>query len=112
MRRIWKLLAIASLMLVAIASCSSSDEDVTMGEDEVVQLSDRPTPIQLTEEQKMMRNNNNEFAWRLFRTTQQADDRQGSTILSPLSVAAHATKSPMCWASVTMWQPSTSTARQ
>ena len=86
MRRIWKLLAIASLMLVAIASCSSSDEDVTMGEDEVVQLSDRPTPIQLTEEQKQMRNNNNEFAWRLFRTTQQTDDRQGSSILSPLSV--------------------------
>ena len=45
MKKFWKLLAIASLMLVAIPSCSS-DEDVTMGEDEVVQLSDKPTPIQ------------------------------------------------------------------
>ena len=85
MRRIWKLLAIASLMLIAMASCSS-DEDVTMGEDEVIQLSDRPTPIQLTEGQKQMRDNNNEFAWRLFRTTQEAEDRQGSSVLSPLSV--------------------------
>ena len=80
MRRIWKLLAIASLMLVAIASCSSSDEDVTMGEDEVVQLSDRPTPIQLTEEQKQMRNNNNEFAWR-----RSAPHRKPTTIRSAAS---------------------------
>ena len=85
MEKIWKILAIASLMLVAVVSCSS-DEDVTMGEDEVVQLSDRPTPIQLTEAQKQMRDNNNEFAWRLFRTLQGADDNHGSTILSPLSV--------------------------
>ena len=85
MEKIWKSLAIASLMLVAMTSCSS-DEDVSMGEDELIQLSDRPTTIQLTEEQKQMRDNNNEFAWRLFRTTQEAEDRQGSSILSPLSV--------------------------
>lgn len=85
MEKIWKILAIASLVLVAVVSCSS-DEDVTMGEDEVVQLSDRPTPIQLTDAQKQMRDNNNEFAWRLFRTLQGADDSHGSTILSPLSV--------------------------
>lgn len=85
MEKIWKLLAIASLMLVAMASCSS-DEDVTMGEDEVVQFCDWPTAIQLTEEQKQMRDNNNEFAWRLFQTTQEADGHQGSSILSPLSV--------------------------
>ena len=78
MEKFWKLLAIASLMLVAMTSCSS-DEDVSMGEDEVVQLSDRPTPIQLTEEQKQMRDNNNEFAWRLFRTTQEAEDRQAAS---------------------------------
>ena len=65
-------------MLVAMTSCSS-DEDVTMGEDEVIQLCESPAHIQLTEEQKQMRNNNNEFAWRLFRTLQEADDHQGST---------------------------------
>lgn len=85
MEKFWKLLAIASLMLVAMASCSS-DEDVTMGEDEVVQFCDWPTAIQLTEEQKQMRDNNNEFAWRLFQTTQEAGDHQVSSILSPLSV--------------------------
>jgi serpin B len=85
MEKFWKLLAIASLMLVAMASCSS-DEDVTMGEDEVVQFCDWPTAIQLTEEQKQMRDNNNEFACRLFQTTQEADDHQVSSILSPLSV--------------------------
>ena len=83
--KFWKLLAIASLMLVAMASCSS-DEDVTMSEDEVVQLSNAPTPIQFTEAQQQMRDNNNEFAWRLFRNLKQGEDRQCSSILSPLSV--------------------------
>ena len=85
MEKFWKNLAIASLMLVAMTSCSS-DEDVTIGEDEVVQLCDMPTPIQLTEAQKQMRDNNNEFAWRLFRTLQEADDSHSSSIVSPLSV--------------------------
>ena len=48
-----------------MTSCSS-DEDLTIGEDEVVQLCDMPTPIQLTEAQEEMRDNNNEFAWRLL----------------------------------------------
>lgn len=85
MKQTWRLLAIAALMLVTIASCNSEDEE-PIGEDEVVQLCDWPTTIQLTEEQKQMRDNNNEFAWRLFRTLQEADDHQGSSILSPLSV--------------------------
>lgn len=85
MEKFWKNLAIASLMLVAMTSCSS-DEDVTIGEDEVVQLCDMTIPIQLTEAQKQMRDNNNEFAWRLFRSLQEADDSHSSSIVSPLSV--------------------------
>ena len=80
-----KLWTLASLMLVTTASCSN-DDDVNVGEDEVVQMLASATPIQLNEAQQQMRNMSNEFAWQLFRTTQQSNDNQGSSILSPMSV--------------------------
>ena len=80
-----KLWTLAALMLVTTASCSN-DDDVNVGEDEVVQMLASATPIQLNEAQQQMRNMSNEFAWQLFRTTQQSNDNQGSSILSPMSV--------------------------
>ena len=80
-----KLWTLAALMLVTTASCSN-DDDVNVGEDEVVQMLASATPIQLNEAQQQMRDMSNEFAWQLFRTTQQSNDNQGSSILSPMSV--------------------------
>ena len=73
------------LTLLALTSCNS-DEDVTIGEDEVAQMLCSAVPSQLTEAQKQMRDNNNEFAWQLFQTIQKTKDNDGSNVLSPLSV--------------------------
>lgn len=68
-----------------MASCNS-DEEVNIGEDEVVQMLITADPIRLTEAQKQMRDNNNEFAWQLFQTVQKKNDNDSSSVLSPLSV--------------------------
>ena len=71
-----KLMALLLVML-ALTACKDDGEVVYM-------LPDKK-PIQLSAEQKQMRDNNNEFAWRLFQTMQ---EQQGevSTVLSPISV--------------------------
>ena len=65
------------LFVLALTACKDDGEVVYM-------LPDKK-PIQLSAEQKQMRDNNNEFAWRLFQTMQ---EQQGevSTVLSPISV--------------------------
>ena len=78
-------IVITALMLISMASCNS-DEEVTPSEDEVAQLLTSAAPIQLTEAQKQMRDNNNEFAWKLFQAVQKANDNDRSCVLSPLSV--------------------------
>ena len=76
MKRHWNL-GIFALVLLALVSCKDDGE--------VVYMLPKTKPIQLSEEQKLMRDNNNEFAWRLFQTMQ---EQQGdsSTVLSPISV--------------------------
>lgn len=69
---------ITLLFIVTMASCTSEDGDV------VYMLPERKY-IQLSEEQKQMRDNNNEFAWRLFQTMQELKG-DSSTVLSPISV--------------------------
>ena len=66
------------LFIVTMSSCTSEDGDV------VYMLPDAK-PIQLSEAQKQMRDNNNEFAWRLFQTMQEQKG-DSSTVLSPISV--------------------------
>ena len=78
-------IVITALMLISMASCNS-DEEVTPSEDEVAQLLTSAAPIQLTEAQKQMRDNNKEFAWKLFQEVQKANDNDRSCVLSPLSV--------------------------
>ena len=65
------------LVLLALTACKDDGE--------VVYMLPETKPIQLSAEQKQMRDNNNEFAWRLFQTVQ---EQQGevSTVLSPISV--------------------------
>ena len=76
MNTIKKLMTLLLAML-ALVGCKEDGEVVYM-------LPER-TPIVLTTEQQQMRDNNNEFAWRLFQTMQ---EQQGevSTVISPISV--------------------------
>lgn len=84
--KFWKLIPVAALMLVAMASCNSDDEMTDYIDDGYAVMPQTATPIPLTEAQQHMRDNNNEFAWRLFSAVQQAKDNQGSIVMSPLSV--------------------------
>ena len=72
-----KKLMTLSLVMLALTACKDDGDVVYM-------LPER-TPIALSAEQQQMRDNNNEFAWRLFQTMQ---EQQGdvSTVLSPISV--------------------------
>ena len=54
-----------TLVLVMLALTACKDDG------EVVYMLPEKKPIQLSAEQKQMRDNNNEFAWRLFQTMQE-----------------------------------------
>ena len=66
------------LVMLALAACHNDDGDV------VYMLPDAKR-IQLSAEQKQMRDSNNEFAWRLFQTMQEQQS-EVSTVISPISV--------------------------
>ncbi|MBR5674058.1 MAG: serpin family protein [Muribaculaceae bacterium] len=72
-----KILYTTLVCLLALTACKDDGE--------VVYMLPEVKPIQLSAEQQQMRDNNNEFAWRLFQTMQ---EQQGevSTVLSPISV--------------------------
>ena len=63
--------------MTTLSSCKNDGD--------VVYMLPEKKPILLSEEQKQMRDNNNEFAWRLFQTMQ-AQQGDVSTVLSPVSV--------------------------
>ncbi len=69
----------ACMLLGVLTSCSDNGEDV-------VDMLPKLRPISLTVEQQQMRDNNNEFACRLFRTINEQKDGNGSIIVSPISV--------------------------
>ena len=71
-----KLMALL-LVLLALTACKDDGD--------VVYMLPEKKPIQLSAEQKQMRDNNNEFAWRLFQTMQEQKG-EVSTVLSPISV--------------------------
>ena len=70
-----------TLVLVMLALTACKDDG------EVVYMLPEKKPIQLSAEQKQMRDNNNEFAWRLFQTMQEQKG-DTSTVLSPISVTS------------------------
>lgn len=71
----------------AMLSCSSSDEDVDLGESKMVvnMLSD-PIPIELTPEQRVFANDNNQFTLNFLKTVNEVDQSYKSFIYSPLSI--------------------------
>ena len=70
----------ACLLLGMLTACSDNGE-------EVVDMLPKLRPITLTAEQQQMKDNNNEFACRLFRTINEQKDGNGSVIVSPISVS-------------------------
>ena len=71
----------------AMLSCSSSDEDVDLGEAKtVVNMLSEAKPIQLTQEQKRFANSNNGFTLNFLKTVNDVDKSGKSFIFSPLSI--------------------------
>ena len=74
-----KNITISVMLLMLFTACDKSDDDV-------VYMLPKTKPISLTEGQEQMRDNNNDFACRLFRTIEEMKQKDGSTVLSPISV--------------------------
>lgn len=79
MKHYWKPILMACMLLSMLTACSDNGE-------EVVDMLPKLRPITLTAEQQLMRDNNNEFACRLFRTINEQKGGNGSLIVSPISV--------------------------
>ena len=79
MKHYWKPILMACMLLSMLTACSDNGE-------EVVDMLPKLRPITLTAEQQQMRDNNNEFACRLFRTVNEQKEGNGSLIVSPISV--------------------------
>lgn len=76
-------MALSSLML----SCSSSEDAVDLGEAKtVVNMLSEPTPINLTTEQQVFVNDNNQFTMKFLKTVNDVDQNGKSFIYSPLSI--------------------------
>ena len=90
MKKISKLLGLTTIVLsCGLMSCSSSDVDENLGETEtVVNMLSTPQPIQLTEEQKVFVNDNNQFALNFLKTVNDEYPYKTGTsfIYSPLSI--------------------------
>ena len=78
MKKYLRLSAIAAMLLLVFTSCKNDGDDV-------VYMLPNAKLITLSEPQIQMRDNNNEFAWRLFQTMQEQQG-ESSTVLSPISV--------------------------
>ena len=90
MKKISKLLGLTTIVLsCGLVSCSSSDVDENLGETKtVVNMLSTPQPIQLTEEQKVFVNDNNQFALNFLKTVNDEYPYKTGTsfIYSPLSI--------------------------
>ena len=82
------LLGLATIALsCGLVSCSSSDEEVDLGEaKQVVNMLSEAQPIQLTKEQQTFANDNNSFTLNFLKTVNSVDKTGKSFIYSPLSI--------------------------
>ncbi len=80
MKYFWEPILMACMLLGMLTACSDDNGE------KVVDMLPKLKPITLTAEQCKMRDNNNEFACRLFRTINEQQGGDGSVIVSPISV--------------------------
>ena len=70
-----------------MVSCSSSEDDVDLGEAKtVVNMLSESIPIRLTQEQQVFANDNNRFTLNFLKTVNDGDQSGQSFIYSPLSI--------------------------
>lgn len=88
MKKITILLGLTTIVLsCGLVSCSSSDEEVDIGEaKQVVNMLSEAQPIQLTKEQQTFANDNNSFTLNFLKTVNSVDKTGKSFIYSPLSI--------------------------
>jgi serpin B len=88
MKKITILLGLTTIVLsCGLVSCSSSDEEVDLGEaKQVVNMLSEAQPIQLTKEQQTFANDNNSFTLNFLKTVNSVDKTGKSFIYSPLSI--------------------------
>ena len=87
MKRICQLLGMTVMLSLGLQSCSSSDDDVDLGEaKQVINMLSEPVPIKLTPEQKVFANDNNSFTLNFLKTVNETDRNGKSFIYSPLSI--------------------------
>ena len=88
MKKITIILGLATIVLsCGLVSCSSSDEEVDLGEaKQVVNMLSEAQPIQLTKEQQTFANDNNSFTLNFLKTVNSVDKTGKSFIYSPLSI--------------------------
>ena len=79
MKYLCKPILMACMLVGVLTACDDNGENV-------VDMLPKLKPITLTDEQCKMRDNNNEFACRLFRTINEQQGGDGSVIVSPISV--------------------------
>ena len=87
MKRICQLLGMTVVLSLGLQSCSSSDDDVDLGEaKQVINMLSEPIPINLTTEQRTFAYDNNQFALNFLNTVNETDRSGKSFIYSPLSI--------------------------
>ena len=87
MKKISKLLGLAVVLSSTMVSCSSSEDDVDLGEAKtVVNMLSESVPVKLTAEQTLFVNDNNKFTMNFLKTVNEADRIGKSFIYSPLSI--------------------------
>ena len=75
------------VLSLGLQSCSSSDDDVDLGEaKKVVNMLSESVPIELTTEQQVFANDNNSFTLNFLKTVNETDRSGKSFIYSPLSI--------------------------
>ena len=87
MKKISKILGLAVVLSSTMVSCSSSEDDVDLGEaKKVVSMLSESEPIKLTTEQQVFANDNNRFTLQFLKTVNETDRSGKSFIYSPLSI--------------------------
>ena len=87
MKRICQLLGMTVVLSLGLQSCSSSDDDVDLGEaKQVINMLSEPIPINLSTEQRTFAYDNNQFALNFLNTVNETDRSGKSFIYSPLSI--------------------------
>ena len=77
---------LSGVILSSLLSCSSSEEIEQLEPKQVVNMLGESKPIQLTQEQRVFVNDNNQFTLNFLKTVNETDRSSKSFIYSPLSI--------------------------